>query len=308
MNAEEGYVEAVRRVSAWTPGENLVLSNLSLTYLPPLPEGLTSLECCGNPLVELPDPLPPRLESFVCTQIPLKKLPPLPATLLHLNCCSSPIEELHLPDGLLTLYCNYTMIQSLPPLPSTLTSLICGSAFLSSLPALPDNLQTLNIADSSNSLTTLPSLPSRLTSLCIHSEHINILPPLPNSLRYLILRKTNLRKLPELPDSLEIFSCQKSLLRDIPPTCSSTLQMLFSDNYYFRNKLSSRQESSSDYLSCIATFRERLKDIMCAVEKREARLRTVKRCKEIKERLMAATWHPDRVIDWCDPRAFDYED
>ena len=44
------------------------------------------------------------------------------------------------------------------------------------------------------------------------------------------------------------------------------------------------------------------------LEEAERRKRIIQRTKEIKERLMAATWHPDRVLDWCDPRAFDYDD
>lgn len=308
MNAEESYAEAVRRVSEWVPGENLYLAGLSLTQLPPLPEELTSLECSFNPLSELPDPLPSQLRSLVCVQVPLKKLPPLPSTLLHLNCCHSAIQELYLPDGLLTLYCNHIPLHCLPSLPSTLTDLICGSAYLSSLPSLPETLKHINIMDTSSSLTTLPPLPSALRSLVVCSDHIDTLQPLPNNLRLLLINNTKISKLPALPDSLSILSCKNTVIRDMPSTCSSTMDMLFDGNYYFRDKHASRHESSRDYLSCIATFRERLKDIMSAAEERESRLRTVKRCKEIKERLMAATWHPDRVLDWCDPHAFDYEE
>jgi len=44
------------------------------------------------------------------------------------------------------------------------------------------------------------------------------------------------------------------------------------------------------------------------LEETERRKRTIQRTKEIKERLMAATWHTDRVLAWCDPHAFDYDD
>ena len=37
-------------------------------------------------------------------------------------------------------------------------------------------------------------------------------------------------------------------------------------------------------------------------------IRTIQRCKAIKEDLMALTWHTDRVLDWCDPLAFSWED
>lgn len=73
-----------------------------------------------------------------------------------------------------------------------------------------------------------------------------------------------------------------------------------------------QNESTPEYYQRIRTWisirkglREKIPQSVWIVESRK---RTVKRCKAVKEELMAATWHTDRVLDWCDPNAFSWED
>ena len=61
--------EAQRRIDEWVKKNDitkiLALSNLGLKELPPLPEGLTELDCGGNAFTSL-SPLPESLIVFFC--------------------------------------------------------------------------------------------------------------------------------------------------------------------------------------------------------------------------------------------------
>ena len=85
-----------------------------------------------------------------------------------------------LPNSLQTLVCSGSSLTSLPALPNTLTNLQCYSNNLTSLPSLPNLLQTL--VCSNNSLTTLPTLPNTLTCLDCTFNNIACFPTFPNSI------------------------------------------------------------------------------------------------------------------------------
>lgn len=161
----------------------LILSNLGLTELPPLPEGITVLRCDQNELTSLPK-LPSTLKVLHCQQNQLTSLPKLP-TLESLSCSHNP------------LFC-------LPALPSSLTQLVCMRNYLTWLPRLPYGLLELSI--DYNYITRLPELPPCLTMLGCSYNDLTSLPSLP-PLQSLFCFSNPLESLPELPSTLIYVVC-----------------------------------------------------------------------------------------------------
>ena len=308
MNPKEGYAEAIRRISRWTPGEKLVLSNLSLTHLPPLPASLTYLDCGNNPLIELPEILPSQLETLICMYTQIEKLPELPTTLTEIVIYKTYIKELPmLPSTLEYLMCDCTQIEELPCLPSTLKTLYCDYTMVKELPLLPEGFRSLSCDNTR--IKILPNLPKSLISLSVSNTGISSLPPLPETLRCLECNNTRLKLLQPLSPQLHTLKFANSSIVNLPVEFPSSLQ--YNHLYYTGGLLPEYVytfETPQEYLTRVHAFQRHVQTIKVALAERESRLRIVKRCKEIKERLMAATWHPDRVIDWCDPHAFDWED
>ena len=136
--------EAKKRIRHWISGM-LDLTNLGLTELPELPEGIQRVYCSANSLTTLPNTLPKSLTLLDCSHNRLTRLPDT------------------LPAGLRDLYCDNNQLLSLPDtLPPALTSFFCNSNRLTTLPdTLPADLTTLYC--SHNQLTTLPkTLPADL--------------------------------------------------------------------------------------------------------------------------------------------------
>ena len=151
--------ELLRRIAACQHGEDeLDISDLRLTSLPPLPDGILELDCIDTEISEFP-PLPVSLQNFYCSYMPyLTRLPQLPDGLQILDCYNSPLSQL-------------------PPLPSDLRHLCLGYTRITALPALPPKLQHLDVARTP--ISVLPSLPTTLMSLDIRYSYITELPLLP---------------------------------------------------------------------------------------------------------------------------------
>jgi hypothetical protein len=172
---------ALQRIQECVNG-TLVLSNLGLTELPPLPEGITVLRCDSNQLTSLPT-LPSTLKVLHCHQNQLTSLPELPA-LESLSCSHNPIFFLpSLPSSLTQLVCMRNYLTWLPRLPYGLLELCFDYNYITRLPELPPHLREL--ACSYNQLTELPSLPS-LESLYLFSNPLISLPELPSSLIHVV--------------------------------------------------------------------------------------------------------------------------
>lgn len=119
------YAEALKRIAAFTPEQQVLsLNNLNLTKLPPIPEGVTTLDVNENRLSELPT-LPSSLRTLYCRNNELESLP-------------------RLPNGLVNLVCQMNYLEELPRLPPTLKSLSCQDNNIRRLPKLP-TLRYLNI-------------------------------------------------------------------------------------------------------------------------------------------------------------------
>lgn len=141
----------------------LDLTNLGLSELPPLPDGLTELRCCHNQLTFLPE-LPSSLQTLYCSCNQLTSIPSLPSSLETFTCLINQLTTLPpLPTSLSMMMCDCNRITALPELPLYLTYLSCSCNQLTSLPSLHHGLSRLYC--SSNELETLPELPSTLVGL-----------------------------------------------------------------------------------------------------------------------------------------------
>lgn len=153
------------------------------------------------------------------------------SSLNYLNCAVNSLTSLPtLPNTLQTLYCGGNPLTSLPTLPNNLTYLSCPTCNLSSLPTLPPNLTYLIC--SGNHFPNLPSLPTNLTYLQCggYNNSMTSLPVLPNTLTYLNCNNGFLTSLPALPNSLTQLHCSGNQLTSLPPLPSSLNTLRCDDN------------------------------------------------------------------------------
>jgi hypothetical protein len=243
-----------------------------ITKLENLPPNLEELDCGGNLITELPTNLPNNLKSLVCDDNKITTLPELPHNLLY-------------------LHCNRNNLSFLPKLPNTLIDLKCSSNKITTIVELPPTLEELNC--SSNQLTTLPKLPNTLANLnCSYNNQITRLPQLSPSLRAICCYHTSITALPEyLPKSMKYFHINTKDLLYIPESYLTYDIMTYPDKYpqdmprYFDD--SDNKQFTRDLYTHFQKNQEKEKQ------------RTKKRVSEFKEELIARTWHPDRVVDWC---------
>lgn len=133
---------AAERIYEWVyknkPEEPLNLSNLHLTSLPEIPEGVQRLICSNNKLTSLPENLPHSIRNLYCVENKLTRLPKnLPPRLEKLSCSYNKLKTLphNLPNTLTEIYCDGNEIEYLPEsLPPNLTMLYCQMNRFKSLP------------------------------------------------------------------------------------------------------------------------------------------------------------------------------
>ena len=204
-----------------------------------------------------------------------------------------------LPDSLKLLHINTLDITSLPTLPSALEDLRITASPVTALPSLPSNL--LRLYSTITQLTELPQLPSTLESLgCILNIGITQLPQLPSSLKRLCCGWTSITELPQLPDSLEVLCCGSTPITELPSLPPSLIELDCSD---CPNLLIQRNEGES-----IQDYGKRWDDIREERKELESKQRCVERCLSVKEELMAAAWHPNRVERWLEIGGFEMLD
>jgi uncharacterized repeat protein (TIGR01451 family) len=191
--------------------EELYCNMNFLTWLPPLPAGLTVFHCHNNQLTSLPA-LPAGITYLACGLNYLTSLPALPPGLIDLNCVQN-------------------QLTSLPALPNTLQTLQCFENNLTGLPALPPSLQILRCND--NNLTTIPSIPSTVTDLRLANNQLSLLPDLPPGLTaFSCHNNPDLFCIPSLPNTLyycgdivgvfNLANTQVSCVPNIPPPFAAT--------------------------------------------------------------------------------------
>ena len=226
---------AATAIAAWEAAENLAarlyIHDAQAVTLPPLPAGLTWLDCWRCTwLIYLPA-LPATLTRLYCRVCPgIVSLPALPATLTHLYCSGCTVLSClsALPTGLTNLFCGYCPeLTSVPALPATLICLYCnGCQELTCLPAtLPAALRELNCRGCPG-LTCLPTLPATLTHLaCSGCPGLTSLPILPATLTELICDGCpRLACIPALPAALTCLV--RSHWMALPDACPPALTWL----------------------------------------------------------------------------------
>jgi Leucine-rich repeat (LRR) protein len=207
--AEEGYLEALRRIVAWEEAfeedpdndiETLDLSGLGLKTLPPLPDELRTLDCEDNLLQALPEPLPRSLLFLECSRN-------------KLTCLPDP-----LPKHLRAVDCNYNALTELPAvLPSLLDRLQVEGNRLTKLPLLPRELDM--ISAERNMLTELPAqIPPHLKYLYLSKNRLERLPALPQTITFLTLDDNLITEFTEFPSSVEsLYLCRNPVRGPLPP-------------------------------------------------------------------------------------------
>lgn len=124
------------------------------------------------------DSLPSNIREIQLQEKNLKWLPDLTRfTQLRLfSCSNNKLTSLPaLPDSLETLFCSNNILTNLPALPLSLKELYCDNNKLTSLPLLPDNV-LFTINCSNNQLTILPKIPDSLYMLYCYNNQINYIP------------------------------------------------------------------------------------------------------------------------------------
>lgn len=238
---------------------------------------------------------------------PLRSLPPLPNHIEQLYVCKcKEITELPaLPINLTEFACDGTSVKTIPTLPLHLQRLNCASTQVEYLPSLPQTLISLNIYNSQ--LKELPALPEVfLTTLMCGKTNLTEFPSLPNSLHTLDCSETRITKLPQLPQNLIVLDMYKTPIRELPERFPESLQWLTAYQMLLPDKLI--EETPNDYVVRVKKFQQFIATLKPIMEEHICRRRCIARCKAVKEELMAATWHTDRVLEWCDPNAFSWED
>lgn len=183
------------------------------------------------------------------------------------------ITELpYIPKGTEEIYlCAGVEIKKLPPLPKGLKVLHICRTQIEELPEkLPESLVSLTV--SWLKITKLPKLPKGLKALITEGMVFDALPEFPPKLEHLEITFTEVKELPELPDSLRTF---------------------LDDGSYF---------------GIIRKPGERIKAYNKRLQERYSMERIQQRCLDLKEEIMMAALHPDRVSAWAEAGAWEMFD
>lgn len=143
-------------------------------------------------------------------------------TAIKVDCCFSDVTVFgNLCNTAITsIICSYTRIHTLETLPLCLTELYCNSTMVSSIPiGVFPNLLYLDISNTNVSVLDSECLPGKLVSLDISTTKVSVLPLLPHSLKHLYMTNTLIRQIEKgtLPPFLEELECTNSLLTTIDP-------------------------------------------------------------------------------------------
>ncbi len=218
---------------------------------------------------------------------------------------SNEIAEIkELPPNLIQVECINTSCKTLPPLPETLRILGWTGSEIEML-ILPLSLTTLDLYNSK--LNKLPELPVTLEVLACEKTNITQYPPLPDTLLHFNCSRTDITCLPQLPPYLTYLDINRTPICELPERFPETLTTLRAFQM-MRIPDNQPDEEPNNYAKRINTFQIHIANLKLALEERKSRKRIIARCKAIKGCLMEATWHPDRVLTWCDPNAFDYDE
>ena len=94
-------------INKFIEGSGIYCSDMGITHIEYIPDGITRLYCRYNELTELPK-LPESLKGLYCDNNKLTELPKLPDGLISLDCVNNKLTELPiLPESLDYLSCEH---------------------------------------------------------------------------------------------------------------------------------------------------------------------------------------------------------
>ena len=230
MESERAYTRVERMIARLNGKRKLIIRDLPIKTLPPLPDNLEELVCYNTKLTALPARLPPHLRALDITYT----------------------------DTLTALPDN---------LPNTLQNLQCFASGLRTLPnRLPTSLIELDI--SKTHITTLPDiiLPS-LKLLEINNTKITHVPDnIARNLTFLSCFEGKLKELPNTMDNIQYIGCMDCPIKSIPTNLPQTLNKLT----LFRTLLPQQvdKEETIDYITRIDTFKRFSQELTGELEKR----------------------------------------
>ncbi len=129
-------------------------------------------------------------------------------------------------------------------------------------------------------LETIPNFPKRMEGISICRAKLESLPPLPPALKRLYIVDTPIREIPPLPAKLEQLVIGIETLSDLPEL-PETLQVLITTRCWNLPLHRMDEESEKEYL-------ERWREYQ-SMQRVQARMAI------LKEELLAAAFHPDRI-------------
>jgi len=163
----------------------------------------------------------------------------------------------------------------------------------------PDTLETLVCKGSSHSVC-FPALPPALKILDVSGQMMQYLPPLPATLEVLILHRCfNLKNLPTLPSRLRVLDVREcTSLTSLPTDIPDSLTEIWVEGCPKLPKWI-REHSWS--------YWDLPKDIRIQQEW-DARQRQQKRCRDLRQEIVAEAYKPTRVEKWLEAGGFDFLD
>ena len=111
---------------------------------------------------------------------------------------------------------------------TNLKSLSCNNNNLTSIPELPNQLETLNLR--SNNISNINPLPQSLLDVDLRNNSLITVPEFPNQIETLKLCFNNFTSIPNLPDSLRVLYFAYNNLVSLPTLPSNTEQVLCYNN------------------------------------------------------------------------------
>lgn len=145
-------------------------------------------------------------------------------SLIYLGCHQNYISTLpNLPQFLETINCSFNLLTGITTLPPLLKYLYCSNNQISNISSVPNSL--LYLYCGTNQLSNLPLLPNTLQVMGVSENEFNNLPTLPDSLLVLTCYENYLTNLPTLPNNLQQLYCGFNLISNIPslPNTLNTL-------------------------------------------------------------------------------------
>lgn len=217
-----------------------------------------------------------------------------------------------LPENVLNLWIIDCKCEVLPRLPPNLIALHCHNLKIKQIPELPDSLKyftySFGVSPNEHKVLLPNKLPSNLIQIVITNVANTVLPEFPDTLQVFDIGWSNYTELPKLSDNLRMLDCRDTSLLKLPELLHECMTLESFHGCKNLPPILEGVDTIESYHARLTKKQHFVKDFPDKFELYASRKRSISRCKAIKERLMAYTWHPDRVLDWCDPKAFEYED